>query len=117
MKKLFSYLIIFIIGISAGILVRQKLNNQEQEPIFHTATESLNNVSTNDLSSIKLRQVSSQQLNDSRRNVITEAVKHVSPAVVGINVLQIRQYRSPLFDDPFFQYFLQISRNEEIRYL
>ncbi len=41
----------------------------------------------------------------SRRNAITRAVKEVSPAVVGINVISIREYRTrnPFFDDPFFR--------------
>lgn len=52
------------------------------------------------------------QLNDeitkSRRNILTETVKDVSPAVVGINVIQIKQYQDPFssfFDDPFFRQF------------
>lgn len=42
----------------------------------------------------------------SRSNAITRAVARVSPAVVGINVIEIRQYRDPFFsDDPFFRWF------------
>jgi len=45
----------------------------------------------------------------SRQNAITKAVSEVSPAVVGINVTEIRQYRDPMFrffgDDPFFRQF------------
>jgi serine protease Do len=43
----------------------------------------------------------------SRRNAITRAVAEASPAVVGINVIEVRQYRqrSPWGDDPFFRYF------------
>lgn len=42
----------------------------------------------------------------SRSNAITTAVARVSPAVVGINVIEIRQYRDPFFsDDPFFRWF------------
>lgn len=114
MKKFASYFIIFIIGISAGILIWSKTKNQDREPIFHTITESIANESTTDLNSVNLRKVNSQQLNDSRRTLITEAVKVVSPAVVGINVLQIRQYRSPLFDDPFFRYFFP-ERTEQVK--
>jgi len=46
------------------------------------------------------------EISTSRRNIITETVQKVSPAVVGINVIEIREYRDPffsLFDDPFFQ--------------
>jgi serine protease Do len=47
-------------------------------------------------------------ITNSRKNIITETVKKVSPAVVGINVTEIRQYESPFgsfFDDPFFKQF------------
>ncbi len=42
-----------------------------------------------------------------RRNAITRAVNAASPAVVGINVVELRQYRqvSPWGDDPFFRQF------------
>jgi serine protease Do len=43
----------------------------------------------------------------SRRNAITRTVALVSPAVVGISVTEVRQYRqwSPWGDDPFFRQF------------
>lgn len=46
-------------------------------------------------------------LSGSRRNAITDVVGRVSPAVVGINVVEIRQYRQwgPWGDDPFFRHF------------
>lgn len=43
-----------------------------------------------------------------RKNILTETVKKVSPAVVGINVTQIQQYQDPFssfFNDPFFRQF------------
>ena len=46
------------------------------------------------------------QITSSRRNIITETVKIVSPSIVGINVIEIREYKDPFFsffDDPFFQ--------------
>ena len=47
-----------------------------------------------------------ENISNSRRNIITETVQKVSPAIVGINVIEIREYKDPffsLFDDPFFQ--------------
>lgn len=48
-------------------------------------------------------------IGNSRRNAITRAVSEVSPAVVGINVTEIRTFRDPMFrffgDDPFFRQF------------
>jgi len=45
------------------------------------------------------------QISESRRNAITRAIEDVAPAVVGINVTQVREYRTrnPLWDDPFFR--------------
>ena len=56
-----------------------------------------------------------QTIDQSRRNAITQAVSMVSPAVVGINVTQIREYVSrPLFfDDPFFRQFFRGYRYRE----
>ncbi|MFH1052468.1 MAG: trypsin-like peptidase domain-containing protein [bacterium] len=53
----------------------------------------------------------------SRRNAITEAVAKSSPAVVGINVTEVRkvEYRDPIFDDPFFQRFFGYSREPRYR--
>lgn len=49
------------------------------------------------------------EISKSRRNIITETVAKTSPAVVGINVTEVRQFRdpflSPFFDDPFFRQF------------
>ncbi|MBU1101019.1 MAG: trypsin-like peptidase domain-containing protein [Bacteroidetes bacterium] len=48
-------------------------------------------------------------INASRRNIITETVQKVSPAVVGINVTETVQYRyrSPFASDPFWSQFFQ----------
>jgi serine protease Do len=48
-----------------------------------------------------------ETLTGGRRNAITRAVAAASPAVVGINVVELRQYRqvSPWGDDPFFRQF------------
>jgi serine protease Do len=52
-------------------------------------------------------QVAVDPIANSRRNAITQAVELVSPAVVGINVTQIREVvrRNPFFDDPFLDHF------------
>jgi serine protease Do len=62
------------------------------------------------------------EISRSRNNIITETVKAVSPAVVGINVIEIQEYKSPFgsfFDDPFFRQFFgdRRSRTREIKEL
>ncbi len=49
-----------------------------------------------------------QEISDARENAITRAVKRVSPAIVGINVEEVREYRDPFSffeNDPFFKQF------------
>ncbi len=48
-----------------------------------------------------------ETVSGSRRNAITRTVAMASPAVVGINVTEVRQirYRNPWGDDPFFRQF------------
>ncbi|HNW58242.1 MAG TPA: trypsin-like peptidase domain-containing protein [bacterium] len=52
---------------------------------------------------------SQDEVSNSRQNAITRAVAEVSPAVVGINVVQVRRYypSSPFDDDPFFRQFFK----------
>jgi serine protease Do len=52
------------------------------------------------------RQAVSEQLYQGRRNAITQAIKRVSPAVLGVNVTQVREYRTgnPFWlDDPVWR--------------
>jgi serine protease Do len=45
------------------------------------------------------------QVYQSKQTIITETVKNVSPAVVGINVTKVKKYRDPFTADPLFRYF------------
>lgn len=62
-----------------------------------------------------------QDIANSRRNAITRAVAQCSPAIVGINVVEVREYqvRDPFadfFNDPFFgQYFGQRAQPQTYR--
>jgi serine protease Do len=60
------------------------------------------------------------QIITSRQNAITQAVAKVSPAVVGINVTEIREFRDPFSrffgDDPFFrQFFGDRTYRQEVK--
>jgi serine protease Do len=67
------------------------------------------------------RKLINDELSDSRDNLITETVKKVSPAVVGINVTEIQKvdpYASFFGNDPFWrQFFGDRSYNQEIKIL
>lgn len=54
----------------------------------------------------------------SRQNAITRAVKVVAPAVVGINVTEVREYSyrdpmSDMFSDPFFEHYFGRRRSPQ----
>lgn len=72
---------------------------------------------SSDLSaSTTVRQGSEQNITDSRENAITRTVRDVSSAVVGINVTEVREYRDPFGDDPFFrQFFGDRSYKQEVQ--
>lgn len=95
-EKMIRYkipILIFIIIILSSIFI---ISNNNSDKIY---TES----------SASTSQRKSDDISNSRKNIITETVEKTSPAVVGINVTEIRQYRdpfaNPFFDDPFFRQF------------
>ncbi len=71
------------------------------------------------LTALQEKNQNNSAIGNSRNNIITETVKKVSPAVVGINVTEIRQYQDPfgsMFDDPFFkQFFHNRSYSEKVK--
>lgn len=55
----------------------------------------------------RAKSISNDEITSSRKNSITKAVEMASPAIVGINVTEVRtvEYRDPFYDDPFFSRF------------
>lgn len=79
------------------------LNSKIESPLFYSQH-------SNDLSlaSLKTAQQLQDEITTSRKNIITQTVEKVSPAIVGINVTEIRKYNDPfgsMLDDPFFRQF------------
>ena len=92
----------FAFIIVAAVALYFILHTNNSAPDFYEAD---NNFS---VAGYQAKQDANDQITNSRKNIITETVKKVSPAVVGINVTEIRQYESPFgsfFDDPFFKQF------------
>jgi serine protease Do len=110
MKKLSKVILFFTLGISILSFNCSKKGDTKSD------------LSELDLSNLMIREVSgdsglsrTDEISNSRRNAITQAVEKVSPAVVGINVTQIREYirRSPFSNDPFFRQFWPDLRFQE----
>ena len=99
-KKIPILLIIVLIVVSASVLILTQSKNDSK--LYYNADPSYSETAFHNGSQ------QDQNISDSRQNAITEAVKKVSPAVVGINVTEIQQYSSPfgnLFNDPFWNQF------------
>ncbi len=97
----------FIITISVILIVFTSsylyLYSKLQDSFF-----SFGNSAEVSLTSLEQAKRFNDEITNSRKNIITETVEKVSPAIVGINVIEIRQYRDPFssfFDDPFFRQF------------
>jgi serine protease Do len=105
LKKIRGPIFFFIVGIAVGIIVWYKLTPKEMAPVFHESDSTYQTEAPSSRAQMKEAVVA--ETYESRENAITNAVKRVSPAVVGINVTQIREYRTRgLFaDDPFWRFF------------
>jgi len=97
----------FILSISAVVIIFSSLFfylNSKMSGIYLTSDYS-KGIS---LTSLEQAKRFNDEIVNSRKNIITNTVEKVSPAVVGINVIEIRQYSDPFssfFDDPFFRQF------------
>ncbi len=108
-KRIITAGTVIIILAAAFMIIRP----DKPEPLFRTSDSSYS------LSAYQNKDKDNSVISNSRNNIITETVKKVSPAVVGINVTEIRQYRDPFgsfFDDPFFkQFFNNRSYSEKVK--
>lgn len=113
-QKAFIVVGIFVIVLLAVIILSSKYNIVS----IDSNSEQNKNVIFAQLQNHKDK--NNDEITNSRRNIITETVKIVSPSVVGINVIEIREYKDPFFsffDDPFFQRFFGQRRtyNREVK--
>ena len=101
-KKYFLTIGFIVILFVTAIIVNSKLN------LITTLDSSSHNQDVLFAQLQSQKDTNNDEISNSRRNIITETVQKVSPAIVGINVIEIREYKDPfsnLFDDPFFQRF------------
>ncbi|MBN2013048.1 trypsin-like peptidase domain-containing protein [candidate division KSB1 bacterium] len=116
MTRIKAPLFFFVLGIAVGIIVWAKLTEKQEAPLFQTSSN-FQIASASETPQIREATASAPVSNaGSRENAITRAVERVSPAVVGINVIQIREYRPGGFfsDDPVFRNFFPELRQREL---
>ncbi|MBK7266929.1 MAG: trypsin-like peptidase domain-containing protein [Ignavibacteriales bacterium] len=96
-NKVILATVMFLVVISSGIFLLNG-NNPDEKTVYEN----------------------SESLASDRENIITKTVATVSPAVVGINVTEVRQvnnpFFNPFFNDPFFQQFFgDQSYSQEVK--
>ncbi len=97
-NKLYIFATLIVIIAVSVILLS---NKNSGDKVFYDSSDSSYSLTSQ-------KDSNNNSISESRQTIITETVKKVSPAVVGINVTEIRQYRDPFgsfFDDPFFKQF------------
>lgn len=100
-----SLIFVFLLGSLVGFSIGKFGHNNDVDIQQHVAqSEQLAN-----LIDAGQKESLNVQIYNERQNAITRAVSIASPAVVGINVIEIREYRDPwsrfFGDDPFFRHF------------
>ncbi len=93
----------FLLGAVLVLGIREYSRSQQNSPPPANAAASAEQVQP--ASHQTASSAATAAVDRSRHNAITEAIRKVSAAVVGINVIQVREYRTrnPLWDDPFFR--------------
>jgi serine protease Do len=100
--------LVLFIPLLIGIGIGYVLKPTEAKPSAETMADSLPVLQPTGYARPETAAALQDHISNSRENAITRAVAKVSPAVVGINVIEVRQFRDPFFDmfnDPFFRRF------------
>lgn len=107
-KTMFIFVLLpLLVGGLIGYRVGHS-SNSAPTPVVGSEPADVPLIATRSLESEpQVRDSISAGISASRRNAITKTVAQCSPAVVGINVLEVRtiRYRSPWSEDPFFRQF------------
>jgi serine protease Do len=103
-----SFITLLIVSIFFAYFYYEKDKIKNESLVNGNAQVTNDQVENNEDSSIlpvSLRSQINNNLYNSRENIITNTVKNVSNAIVGINVTETRYYRDPISRDPFFRQF------------
>lgn len=104
-----SAITLIVATIILSMAIKNDSNNQ---------TSSLSSLFNSNRSSYMQRQPLNSDITNERQNIITKTVEQTSPAVVGITVTEIRQYRDMWSADPFWrQFFGDRVYNQQIKSL
>ncbi len=93
--------------IASVIFAYYYYQNKSEDIAPNTGKQVLTDSQKSSIIPVNLRTAVNNTITNSRNNIITATVKKVSPAIVGINVTEIRYYRDPISADPFWRQFFR----------
>lgn len=111
MKKVLVMGVVVVLPFLGGGLLGYSIGHSAGVKAYESGSPDATPVSHQDVRPVGFtplhRDSINMELGTSRRNAITQTVGVVSPAVVGINVIELRTFRrlTPWGDDPFFRHF------------
>lgn len=104
-----SFITLLIVSVIFAYFYYQKKESNSLLANSYDNTENLTSqnghVEQSTILPVNLRSQANNVIGNSRENILTNTVKNVSPAIVGINVVETRYYRDPISRDPFFRQF------------
>ncbi len=105
--KALLIILMFLVPLVGGGLIGYTLGRTAGSPPEKTLPVTTASYEAAPYEDTRARDSVSGDINLSRRNAITRTAAEASPAVVGITVTEVRQYRyrTPWGDDPFFRQF------------
>lgn len=121
-KRILAITLVICMPLMVGFAVGYSIGYKHHDSTAYIPLDEQGSVTPASYTQAVNRDSVSEQLSGQRRNAITRAVAIASPAVVGINVTEVReyQYRDPLSqffgNDPYFrQYFGDRTYRQEVK--
>ncbi len=115
MKTILRYFFILLAGIVIGLILYTRFGFRESSDTKNDDSLFVENVYSSD----QTLAMANQDIFSSRQTTITRAVERIAPAVVSVNVLQVREYtrRSPFYSrDPFLrEFFPELFKDQKLR--
>lgn len=99
-----SFITLLIVSVIFAYIYYENLSVSDSS-LENSQKVTNNNTEQSSIVPVNLRTDANNSISNSRENIVTNTVKNVSPAVVGINVTETRYYRDPISRDPFFRQF------------
>ena len=115
MKTILRYFFILLAGIVIGLILYTRFGLSEPSDIKNDDSLFVENAYSAD----QTLALANQEIFSSRQTTITRAVERIAPAVVSVNVLQVREYtrKSPFYSrDPLLrEFFPEFFKDQKLR--